>query len=344
MIRIGIVGYGLAGRVMHANLIRRVPDLTIQAVVSNNPARRQQAQNDEVPRIYDSFDALLADGDVDLVVLATPHDTHADLTRRALGAGKHVVVDKPMAITLAEADSMVEAARQAGRMLSVFQNRRYDWDFLTVKKVIEQGLIGTPYLFETAVANYREPRQSWRAEPATMGSLIHDWGAHLVDHAFLLVGRAVERVSCRIVRARPQPAVGNYGRIELTFRDGPLYTIEIGNLARPAKPRWYVIGDEGGIIKHGLDPQERALRATGSIDDAYETPDEKMRVTTTVAGQPSEIVMDAVRGTWVDYYRNISAHLNEGAELAVKPEQSREVIRVLDAAVRSDAAGEPIRL
>jgi scyllo-inositol 2-dehydrogenase (NADP+) len=344
VIGIGIVGYGLAGRVMHANLIRRVPGLEIRAVVTNNPERRAQAEADGVPRVHDKFDEVLHDLGVQLVVLATPHDTHADLTQRVLAAGKHVVVDKPMAITLAEADAMVEAAAKAGRMLSVFQNRRYDWDFLTVKKVIEQGLIGEPYLFETAVTNYREPRRSWRAEPATMGSLIHDWGAHLVDHALLLVGKPVERVSCRILRPRPQPAVGNYGRIDLTFRDGPLYTIEIGNLARPSKPRWYVLGDQGGILKFGLDPQERALRATGSIDDAYETAEEKMRVTATVAGQASEIVMDAVHGTWVDYYRNIAAHLNDGAELAVKPEQSREVISIIDAAVRSDQTGEPVRL
>jgi scyllo-inositol 2-dehydrogenase (NADP+) len=344
VIGVGVVGYGLAGRVMHANLIRRVPELSIRAVVSGNPDRRAQAESDGVPRVHERFEALLEDDEVDLVVLATPHDTHAALTQRALAAGKHVVVDKPMAITLAEADAMVDAAARAGRMLSVFQNRRWDWDFLTVRKVIDEGLIGRPYLFETAVLSYREPRQSWRSDPATMGSLVHDWGAHLVDHALLLVGKPVERVSCRIVHARPQPAVGNYARIDLTFRDGPLYTIEVGNLSRPAKPRWYVLGDQGGILKHGLDPQERALRATGSIDDAYELPEERTRVTTNVAGQPGEIVMEAVRGTWVDYYRDVAAHLSTGAPLAVTAEQAREVIRVIDAAVRSDATGEPVRL
>ena len=344
MIGVGIVGYGLAGRVMHANLIRRVPDLSIRAVVTSNETRRGQAQADAVPRVHACFEELLEDGDVDLVVLATPHDTHADLAQRALAAGKHVVVDKPMAITLAEADAMVEAAERAGRMLSVFHNRRWDWDYLTVRKVIEDGLIGRPYLFETAVLAYREPRQSWRAELTTMGSLIHDWGAHLVDHALLLVGKPVERVSCRIVHARPLPAVGNFGRIELTFRDGPLYTIDVGNLGRPAKPRWYVLGDAGGIVKYGLDPQERALRATGSIDDAYEAPDERTRVTTVVAGQPAEIVLEAVRGTWVDYYRSVAAHLTAGAPLAVTAQQAREVIRVLDAAVRSAASGEPVSL
>ena len=344
MTGIGIVGYGLAGRVMHANLIRRVPGLAIRAVVSTDPTRRAAATADGVPRLYDSFDALLRDDEVELVVVATTHDTHASLAVRALRAGKHVVVDKPMAVTLAEADAMVDAAAAAGRMLSVFHNRRWDWDYLTVRRVIDEGLIGRPYLFETAVVGYRAPRGTWRDEPTTMGSLVHDWGAHLVDHALLLVGKPVERVGCRILRPRPRPAVGNYARIDLTFADGPLYTIEVGNLGRPGKPRWYVLGDEGGIVKQGLDPQERALRATGSVDDAVELPEERTRVTTAVAGQPAEIVLEAVRGSWVEYYRNVWAHLNEGAPLAVTAEQAREVIRVLDAAVRSDRTGEPVRL
>src|SRR5438552_669795 len=129
---------------MHANLIRRVPGLDLRAVVTTDPARQAQAEVDLVPTIYASFDALLEDPAIDLVVVATPHDTHARLAQRALGRGKHVVVDKPMAVTIEEADAMVDAAERSGRMLSVFHNRRWDWDFLTVRRVIDQGLIGKP--------------------------------------------------------------------------------------------------------------------------------------------------------------------------------------------------------
>lgn len=344
MIGIGIVGYGLAGRIMHAALIRRVPELRIDAVVTRDAARRAQAIADAVPRVYQTPDELLADPQIDLVVVATTHASHADLACAALAAGKHVVVDKPMAIHAADADRMIAAATTANRMLTVFQNRRWDWDYLTVREVIRAGLIGRPYLFETAVLTYREPRRTWRADPESMGSLLHDWGAHLIDQAHLLIGAPATRVYARIVHARPEPAIGNYARIDLTFADGTLFAIEMGNLCRPAKPRWYVLGDRGGIVKHGLDPHERALRATGNPDDAVELLEERTHVTTEIAGAPAEIVLEAVRGTWIDFYRNVADHLVRGAPLAVEPAQSRAVLAVLDAALRSVETGEAIPL
>jgi scyllo-inositol 2-dehydrogenase (NADP+) len=225
-------------------------------------------------------------------------------------------------------------------MLSVFHNRRWDWDYLTVKAALEAGLVGKPYLFETSVLNYRAPRSTWRSAPATMGSLVHDWGAHLVDHALRLVQSPVKSVYCRIAHPRPEPVIGNYARLDITFEDGTLYSVETGNLVRPSKPRWYVVGDLGGLVKHGLDPQERAFLKTGNPDDAAELPEEKARVTTVVGGATAEIVLDSVQGSWTGYYANVSAHLNEGAPLEVTAEQARDVIRVLDAAVRSAESGQ----
>jgi scyllo-inositol 2-dehydrogenase (NADP+) len=342
MIGVGIVGYGYAGRVFHSYLVGRADGLALRAIAARDPGRREQAARERGVATYQSLDELVGDHDVDLVVLATPHDTHADLAVRALEAGKHVVVDKPMAITLADADRMVEAARRAGRVLSVFHNRRWDWDYLTVKQVLASGLIGRPYLFETAVLNYRAPRTTWRSSPATMGSLVHDWGAHLVDHALRLVPSPVARVHCQIARPRPVPEIGNYARLDLTFADGTLYSVEAGNLVRAPKPRWWVVGEEGTLVKQGLDPQERAFLRTGNPDDAAELPEERARVTTVVAGQPAEITLDSVVGSWTGYYANVSAHLNDGAPLEVTAEQAREVIKVLDAAVRSAASGQVV--
>ena len=344
MIGVGIVGYGYAGRVFHSYLVGRAAGLELRAVAARDPGRREQAARERGVATYETLEAMAADPRVDLVVLATPHDTHADLAVRALEAGKHVVVDKPMAITLAEADRMVAAAERAGRVLSVFHNRRWDWDYLTVRRVIADGLIGRPYLFESTVLNYREPRRTWRAAPETMGSLVHDWGAHLVDHALRLVDAPVRRVYCRIARPRPVPQIGNYARLDMTFADGTLYSVETGNLVRASKPRWYVVGDEGTLVKHGLDPQERAFLRTGNPDDAAELPEEKARVTTLVAGQPAEVTLDSVTGSWTGYYANVSAHLNEGAPLEVTAGQAREVIRILDAAVRSAASDEVVAL
>jgi scyllo-inositol 2-dehydrogenase (NADP+) len=344
MIGVGLVGYGYAGRVFHSALVERAPGLELRAVMTRDPARREQAARERGVATYATLADLVADPAIDLVVIATPHDTHAALAVAALEAGKHVVVDKPLAITLAEADRLVDVARRADRMLSAFHNRRWDWDYLTVKRVLAAGLIGKPYLFETAVLNYRAPRDTWRATTATMGSLVHDWGAHLIDHALQLVPAPIARVYCRIARPRPLPEIGNYARLDLTFADGTLYAIETGNLARVPKPRWYVVGDQGALVKHGLDPQERAFVQTGNPDDAAELPEEKARVTTIAAGLPVEMIIDSERGSWTGYYANVSAHLNEGAPLAVTAAQAREVIRVLDAAVRSAASGEVVTL
>lgn len=344
MIGVGIVGYGYAGRVFHSYLVGRANGLELRAVAARDAGRREQAARERGVRTYPTLGEMVRDDSVQLVVLATPHDTHCALAVQALEAGRHVVVDKPMAITLAEADRMVAAAQRSRTVLSVFHNRRWDWDFLTVQQVLREGLIGRPYLFETAVLSYRAPRTTWRAAQATMGSLVHDWGAHLVDHALLLVRSRVVSVYCRIARPRPQPEIGNYARLDMTFADGTLYSVEAGNLVRPNKPRWYVVGDQGGLIKHGLDPQERAFLKTGNPDDAEELPEERARVTTVVAGQPAEVVLESVRGSWTGYYANVSAHLNEGAPLAVTAEQARDVIAVLDAAVRSAESGEVVRL
>src|SRR5262245_56793826 len=278
MIGVGIVGYGYAGRVFHSYLVGRADGLELRAVAARDPGRREQAARERGVRTYPTLDEMAAAPDVDLVVLATPHDTHAELAVRALEAGKHVVVDKPMAITLAEADRMVEAANRSGRMLSVFHNRRWDWDYLTVRKLLAEGLIGRPYLFETAVLNYRPPRTTWRSTTATMGSLVHDWGAHLVDHALRLVPSPVARVHCQIAHPRPVPEIGNYARLDMTFADGTLYSAEAGNLVRAPKPRWWVVGEEGTLVKLGLDPQERAFQRTGNPDDAAELPEERTRV------------------------------------------------------------------
>jgi scyllo-inositol 2-dehydrogenase (NADP+) len=345
VIGVGLVGYGYAGRVFHSHLIARAPGLELRAIAARDPGRRARAAADYPgATAHATYDELLADPRVELVVLATPHDTHGEMAVRALAAGRHVVVDKPMAITLAEADRMVESAKRNRRMLSVFHNRRWDWDFLTVQHVLRSGLIGRPFLFESTVLNYRAPRATWRAAPETMGSLVHDWGAHLVDHALRLVPSRLERLSCHVLRPRPEPAIGNFAHLELLFADRTLYTIEVGNLARPTKPRWYVLGEEGGLVKYGLDPQERAFQATGGPDAAAELPEERARITTGIGGQGAEIVLDSVKGSWTGYYENVSAHLNEGAPLAVTAEEAREVVRVLDAAVRSAAEGQPVRL
>jgi scyllo-inositol 2-dehydrogenase (NADP+) len=342
MIRVGLVGYGYAGRTMHAPLIRRVPDLALTAVVSRSAERRERAARDLGVATFPTLDDLLEKGQVDLVVIATPHDTHAALACQAMEAGRHVVVDKVMCLNGREADAMIAASQKNGVLLSVFQNRRWDWDYLTVRKVLEEGLIGTPYLFEAAVLRYRAPR-GWRGDAAASGGILFDWGAHLIDQALQLVSGPVQAVTCDLLYQGWGREVGSYARLLLRFAGGVLYAIEIGNLSRYTKPRWLILGDRGALVKTGIDPQEAALQR-GSLETAAEDPADRARVSTEVGGLAAELVIESVRGDWTDYYRNVADALLGRAALLVRPEEVRRAMAVYDAAMESARAGTTIRV
>ena len=340
MIKVGIVGYGFAGRGFHAYLIGRVPDLSLVAVATRSPERRAQAEREHGVATYASLDELLDRSDCELVVVATPHSTHAALACQAMNAGRHVVVDKVMCLSAEEADTMIEVSQRNKVLLSVFHNRRWDWDFLTVKKVLDEGLLGAPYLFETAVMSYRQPR-GWRADPSASGGILYDWGAHLIDHALQLVPGPVRSVSCDVQYRGWGSEIGSYARLLLRFASGVLYSIELGNLARIDKPRWLVLGERGSLIKYGLDPQERAMLA-GNIEGATEDPAHRARIRTELNGLPAEMVVESVRSDWTNYYRNVADALVGRAELEVKPEQVRRAMAVFDAAARSVRTGETV--
>jgi scyllo-inositol 2-dehydrogenase (NADP+) len=331
-----VVGYGLAGRAFHCPLIRRQMGLDLYGVVARDPAVRAEAVSTWGVRAFGSLDEALDDPAVRLVVVATPHDSHADLAVRVMEAGRDCVVDKVMALSAVEADRMIAARDRTGRALSVFHNRRWDWDFLTVQRVLAGGLIGRPLLFESSVCRYALPR-TWRSQFRSAGTILHDWGAHLVDQALLLGLGRCRRLTAWLTPA-PWPGVdsGGHGRIVLEF-DEAVFHVETSRICRLDRPRWWVVGTEGGLSKFGVDPQEDALRA-GDLDAAKEPPGHcavLRRATDT--GGVAETAVKPVRGSWDAYYANVADHLEGRAPLAVTAEQGREVVRVLDAAIRSSA-------
>jgi scyllo-inositol 2-dehydrogenase (NADP+) len=335
VIRTVVVGHGLAGRHFHAPLIRRQAGMILHGVVARDPAVRDEAVGLWGGIVgYPDLDAALADPDADLIVLATPHDLHAEQAIRTLGAGKHCVVDKVMALTAEEADAMIAARDASGKMLSVFHNRRWDWDFLTLKRTLAAGAIGRPLLVESSVCRFSAPR-TWRGQAASAGTILHDWGAHLVDQALGLGLGPCRRVGAWLTEAIWQGVdSGGHGRIVMEF-DETLVQAETSRVCRIDRPRWWVVASNGGFVKFGLDPQEEYLRA-GDLDAAREPealsalvryPDE--------SGTVVEERLSPVRGSWDSYYANVAAHLTTGAPLAVTAEHAREVVRVLDAAVKS---------
>jgi scyllo-inositol 2-dehydrogenase (NADP+) len=336
MIATVVVGYGLAGRSFHCPLIRRQAGLKLYGVVARDPDVRAGAVREHGVAGYASLDAALDDPAVRLFVIATPHDTHADLAVRVLEAGRDCVVDKVMALSTAEADRMIAARDASGGMLSVFHNRRWDWDFVTLKSALERGLIGRPLVLESAVCRYASPR-SWRGRAEHAGTILHDWGAHLIDQALQLRLGPCRRLTAWLTPA-PWEGVdtGGHGRLVLEF-DDVLFQAETSRVSMLDRPRWWVIGTEGGFEKHGVDPQEDALRS-GDIDRAQELPAHVARVRRRdTSGQVVTSPLETVRGHWDSYYANVAEHLEGRAPLAVTAEEGREVVRVLDAASRSVA-------
>ena len=272
------------------------------------------------------------------MVIATPHDSHAELAVRTLEPSRHCVVDKVMALTTEEADRMIAARDRSGRMLSVFHNRRWDWDLRDRQaRCSNAGWIGRPLLFESAVCRSAAPR-GWRGSAAAAGTILYDWGAHLVDQALQLGLGPCRRLAAWMTPG-PWEGVdsGGHGRIVLEF-DDVLFQVETSRVCRIDRPRWWIVGSEGGFVKFGVDP------ARGSAPRRRHRPRNR---TAPARGHPPpsrrgrsvvESRVPTIRAHWDAFYRNIAEHLEGRIPLAVTAEQAREVVRLLEAAARSSAS------
>jgi scyllo-inositol 2-dehydrogenase (NADP+) len=358
-IGVGIAGYGLAGRVFHAPLVTHTPGLTFRAVFSRTEARRQEAEGHYGGiKTHASYQALLDDPDVQLVIVGTPHDTHAPMVVEAAEAGKHVVVDKIMCLTVAEGERMIEAARRNRVHFSVFHNRRWDSDYLTVKSVLERGLVGDPFVVESAVTSYgaspgyRNPTsdrpRGWRTYAELGGGPMRDWGAHLFDQAVQLAGPNPELVFADF-QFRRDWDVETAGQALLRYppspgqREGLRYVIETGAISAIPRPRWYIRGSEGAYIQYGRDPQEAALNR-GEVGPRVMEPENAPRLVRYEDGQVRDVPVEQEPGNYLAYYENVVAAVRGEAELAVKPENVLESIRLIEAAATSAETGETVRL
>lgn len=366
-IGVGLVGYGLAGRVFHGMLVKETPGLEVRAIVTGNPERQRQAQHDfPGARVYPTFDELLDDAAVDLVVIGTPHDTHKELAVAAARRKKHVVVDKIMALSVAQADAMIQAARENGVILSVFQNRRWDSDFLTVKEVIARGWIGEPYVVESSVVRYGSPPDPakplpWRMQARSGGGPFRDWGAHLVDQALQLFGNEIESVYADFQYRWPGIDVETAATAWLRFKNGVRYRIEVGSISKIGRPRWYVRGSKGALVIEGLDPQEAAMRAGRVVARSTEAAMPLNACTLRTASDvPEEVLVDeidpgdahsgertvvicGIPGDYLAYYENVRDAILGEQPLAVTPESARNGLAVIEAAIRSAASGDVVR-
>ncbi|GAA2479139.1 Gfo/Idh/MocA family protein [Streptomyces gobitricini] len=350
-LRVGLVGYGLAGSAFHAPLIAATEGLVLDTVVTSDPERQQQAR-DAFPdvRCAASPDELWARaGELDLIVIASPNKTHVPLATAALDAGLPVVVDKPVAGTAAEARGLAALAEERGLLLSVFQNRRWDNDFRTLRSLIERGELGDVQRFESRFERWR-PRLKggWRESgaPEEFGGLLYDLGSHVVDQALVLFGPAT-RVYAEADVRREGAEADDDTFIAITHAGGVRSHLYVSATAAQLGPRFRVLGSRAGYVKYGLDPQEAALREGERPGPGWGVEPEGMwgalgagESPLTGGGTP----VPSLPGDYPAYYALIATALRDGTPPPVTAREAAAALDVLEAARRSARDGVAVTL
>jgi scyllo-inositol 2-dehydrogenase (NADP+) len=320
VIRVGLAGYGLGGAVFHAPLIRATEGLELAAVMTSRG----------VPGAVRDYGALLAA--CDLVVIASPNRTHFPLAKAAMEAGKDVVVDKPFAVTLHEADALIALAAERGRMLTVFHNRRWDGDFLTVRKMLAR--LGEVGLFEAHWDRFRPAiKPGWREVPEPGAGLVADLAPHLVDQALLLFGTP-GAVCADILAQRAEAQVDDYFELRLEY-GAMRVVLAASTLVAEPRPRFAVHGRGGSFVKHGLDPQEAALKAGADPRDAGRD----LRDGVFTAPEGKREIVPTESGRYLTFYEAVAAAVRGEGPPPVDPLDAREGLRILDLARRSARDG-----
>jgi scyllo-inositol 2-dehydrogenase (NADP+) len=344
MIGVGLAGYGLGGSVFHAPLIQAEPGLRLHAVVTS----RDEQVRRELPGVgvVGSAAELLQDPAVELVVVAAPNAVHHQLAAAALRAGRHVVVDKPFALSTADADELIGLAEATDRRLSVFHNRRWDSDFLTVRRCLEAGVLGDVSTFTSRYDRFRPvPKGSWKEQDVPGSGVLWDLGPHLVDQALQLFGLP-ETVWADVGVQRPGVEAVDYLHLALGY--GRLRVLlHAGMEVRDPGPRFEVHGDRGSFVKHGMDLQEQALRAGGRPGDpgwGSEPPDRHGTLTGEVAGLELRGRLESVPGDYGAFYAAMAAAIRGDGPVPVPAAEARDVIMVIELALASAREGRVVRV
>ena len=339
MINVGLIGFGLAGRSFHAPVISAVPGLRLAAILQRTGDEAAKLYPDA--RIVRSVEELLAKPDVRLIVVATPNDTHHPIARQCLAAGRDVVVDKPLSTTLEEGLDLVEFARERGRLLTVYQNRRYDGDFQALQQLVASGRLGRPVRFESNYDRFRPQLKAnaWRERSGPGTGILFDLAPHLIDHAMVLFGLP-EAITADIRVEREHAVADDSFDLTLHYAGSLRALLRATMLASVTRPRFLLHGTSGAYLKHGFDVQEPKLRA-GRVPWnetlSKEEQQENSGVLTLMKadGTTTTQLVPAASSDYRSYYANVRDALLGAAPLTVTPQHALSVMRVLELARQS---------
>jgi scyllo-inositol 2-dehydrogenase (NADP+) len=339
-VRVGLLGYGAIGH-EHSRAVQAVPGLELAAVCDVSAERIAVARR-HAPQLCAHHDAesLIADDGVDLVVVSTPPSTHAAWATAALSAGKHVVVEKPFAIRTAEADGVLGLARDRGLVAMVYQNRRFDPDYLAIRSAVRAGRLGRLFHLEVFVGGHGHPCNLWHSDAQVSGGAFFDWGAHVLDQLLDLVGGDVEHVTAATHKLRWFDVTNaDHSRVTVRFGDGTEATFVYSDLAAALKPRWYVLGTDGAVVGHWR--TERVIGRTdiGTLAEDVLAPADSPPLLDLHAADGSVTRLATPPGPAYAFHAELADRIQFGLPTTVTGEQSRRVLAVMEAAVASAEAG-----
>lgn len=321
-VRCALVGYGGAFNMgkLHGDQINAVPGMRVTAACDLDAKRMEKARED-FPGIatYTEVKELLADPNVDLCVIILPHNLHAPVALQCLKAGKHVVLEKPMCLTTAEAKAMIDLAKKNDLMLTVYHNRRHDGDFKALRQAIADGLLGEVFSVEMWGGGYGKPGTWWRSKKEISGGAFYDWGAHYLDWLLNIMPAPVVNVTGHYHKLVWKESTNeDHVQAVIRFANGAAANVQFSSIAHHSLPRWRVLGTKGAVV-------------SGEKGFDYYTEHEGVKV---------QGVIRYAESTWQDYYPNLGAHLLKGAELDVKPEEAARVIAIMEASEKSSQTGK----
>ncbi|MDR1153080.1 MAG: oxidoreductase [Bacteroidales bacterium] len=344
-IQVGLASFGMSGKVFHAPILTHHPGFRVSRIVE----RSKNEVKNTYPEITSvrSFDELLDDDNIELVVVNTPDHTHFEYARKALEAGKHVIVEKPFTRTIGQGEDLLNLAERKNRMLSIFQNRRWDGDFLTVRQLIGNGWLGRLVEFESNYMRYRNYIQpdTWK-ESAIQGiGITYNLGSHMIDQAITLFGMP-DAVWADIDSMRTGSEIDDYYIIKLIYPEIKA-VLKASYLVREEGPRYTLHGAHGSFLKYGIDPQEEMLKRGGnpSMPDWGKEPEDRWGILNTeINGVHIRGKVETVAGNYAAFYDNIYDVLRNRAEPEVSPGQALNVILLIEAAMESSRNGQSVEI
>lgn len=345
IIQTGVASYGLSGQVFHAPFLETNAGFNIKKVWERT--KNLSVQRYPHVEIVRNYKEMLNDKDIELIIVNTPDKTHYDFCKQALEAGKHVVVEKPFTLNTKEGEELTELARSKNLVLSVYQNRRWDGDFRTVQKVMDEQLLGEVVEYEAHFDRFKNfvVPGVWKEQASSFPGLIYDLGAHMIDQALVLFGLP-ESVTADLRIQRPGGEVNDYFNVKFNFPE-TVVTVKGGFLVREKGPRYIIHGTEGSFLKWGVDPQEQDL-IDGYFPEGPDWGKEEEEywgiLNTQVNGLHYYGKVETLPGNYHGYFDNIYYAIRKGEKLAVSAEQGLNVIRVIEASLQSNEENRAVEL